>query len=399
MYTSSLMFMGRFFREFDLTKDYVRADNKNLKKIWLDNLTSEKELDEMFIPEYLDNLSVQELTYLNVFWLNRFTKEMDNFSKASFIITDLGLWDKIYNGEEIEIDGEKLKWELLKIDTLTNFSIDCLETREDNEVLKEAIEKAASTEEGKKQIKENGSIHLDFSEHIKATEEKYGMDYFDRYYPHLPESKNFFIYELDEFKGIYNVIFNAYKIKDAALLGILDNLQLNGDIENWGLIKQNESDNVLKGRYLLIGVDLVGMNMPVRLHIPKDILFDSIHENSKENVVPLYSGSEDYTIDSFLLTSPILMPTTEKQKKEIIRELEKSERSRDKDRLYEHLAYVYGAKSFPEHLKTDVAVTKKGKRTVKKQFVKKYINIDTGEIIDENKLRQLQKANKGDEER
>ena len=209
-----------------------------------------------------------------------------------------------------------------------------------------------------------------------------------------------FTHEIQYYKNIYNSVQNAYKIKDIALMGILDNLQLNGKILNWGIMRLAGDVGILNAKYILIGIDLQGMNMPIRLHIPKDLLVDWVRQNSTTNTIHLYAGSEDFHVyfengefhqGTNWITSPILIPSTERDKKNILKKMIDFPMD-----LYSHLAYVNGATDFPEHLKTDEIITKKGKKSIRKIFKREYINIFTGEIVNEDKLKQLKK---GDAER
>lgn len=399
-YKSSLTFIGKFLQEFDLIKNYVNSNNNNLSRIGLEELNcNEEQIKKMFTKEFLDNLTVDQLTYLNVYWINRFTKEMDNICKSGFVLTDLNLWQDVFDGKDIKLTNEELKWELLKMDTLSNFTIDCLDESKDNKVLRDAIEKARNQEGAENQIKEKGTLRLDFSDYIKQTEAQYGEEYKKRYSAKLPRSKNFFQHEIEYFKSAYNSIQNAYKLKDIALLGILDNLQLNGNIENWGVMEQAHQNKILNAKYILIGVDKKNMNITIRIHIPQDLLIDWANENIKEKVLPLYAGGDDYRSNEFWLTSPILKPVDEEEKK-ILKQKIEDKKKEEFNNLYHHLGYVYGIEEFPIHLQTEVIQPgRKGKKIKKIKFIRNYIKMDTEEIIDEIQLKELQKQNKGDGER
>lgn len=395
-YQSSLIFIGNFLKEFDLIKHYTNTNNENLQKIGLEEIKyTEEEIESLFTQEYLSKLSMEELTYLNVFWINKFAKEMENICKSSFIITDFDLWKDIFDEKYIKFSQEDLQWELLKIETLTDFSIECIQFDEENEILKKAIEKIQNDENAKRQATRNLTIKLDITEHIHEIESKYGSKYNTRYSKKLLKSKNNLRHEIDYFKSIYNIIEAAYKLKDVSLIGILNNLQLNDNIKNWGIMSQVEETHLLDRKNWLIGIDLVGMNMPIRLHIPKDLAIDSICKNGEDKIVPLYMGGEDYKSNSSWLTSPILIPITD-EKKKILKEKMNENTSEMREKLYSHLAYIYGITDIPNHLKTDESKSKKGKKSEKRVFVKKYINVETGEISDDiSKI----KTNKGDDER
>lgn len=407
-YTESLLFIGNFLMDFDLLKNYANSENNNLSEIGLSELAcSEQELINMFSVDYLMGLTVEQLSYLNVFWINKFAKEMENISKAGFVLTDFDLWPDIFEGKRVYFSDAELKYELLKIDTLENFEIDCMDEKPDNEVLKKAIRVATANEDSLQQILDGGSIKLDFSEYIAETAQKHGDDYHNRYAWKLPRSECRFKKEIVYFKDAYNTIQNAYKLKDIALTGILHNLELNDRIVNWGVIRQSEDDNIVGRKNLLIGIDLVGMNMPMRFHDPNGIILENVQDNKSGNAgfIPIYAGNDDYKFEysnqrtkKDWMTSPILIPVSEEKKKTMEGKISNISGESNANLLH-HLAYIYGIESFPEHLQETVYVKKKGKKIEKHKFVRQYINLITGEIIDENELEARKKSLKGDESR
>ena len=180
---------------------------------------------------------------------------------------------------------------------------------------------------------------------------------------------------------------------------MLYDLQLNKSIQNWGIMRHEEG-RLLNAKYVLIGVDLQGMNMPIRLHIPRDLLIECTPEINGIKVLPLYAGREDFIIDypmknnnsrKSYITSSIFMPI-EAQGKEKMKKILQYNQSN----LSLHLAYIYGVTDIPEHLKTEVVKHKKGKRIIKKEFKREYMKVDTKEIINEDELGSLYK---GDEQK
>lgn len=389
-YISNLVFLGNFFEEFGLIERYVNSNNKNLQRAQLQNLKyTEKDMRKLFTEEYLSSLTFEQLSYLNVVWINRFSKEIEGIAKASFLISDFDLWEDIYQGENINFSDEELKWELIKITTLTNFSVQCLGMRKEKISSQDNSIEATDT-----------NLDSEISEYTKQTQEQEGEKYRSIYSEKLPKSKNVFLDEIQSFESIYNAVQTSYYLKDKNLVSMLYDLQLNGRVQNWGIMRQNEEGRLLNAKYVLIGIDLPGMNMPIRLHIPKDLLVECAPEINGVKVLPLYAGREDFIIEysskdttshKSYITSPILKPI-ESYDKEKIKELLKVKQSN----LCLHLGYIYGVIDIPEYLKTEVVKRKKGKTITKKEFKREYIKVSTEEIINEDELSLLYK---GDEQK
>lgn len=389
-YIQNLVFMGEFFEEFQLIQRYLKSNNRNLKMAGLQALQcDEKDFRKIFTQEYLSTLTIEKLEYLNATWINRFSKEIEGIAKASFVINDFDLWKDIYQGKELDFSDEELKWELIKITTLTNFLVQSLsERRQKNE------------ENDSESADRDNDLDDENIEYAREIQDKEGEKYRSIYSEKLPKSKNIFIDDIQSFESIYNAVQTSYFLKDKTLVNMLYNLQLNKSIQNWGIMAQEEEGRLLNAKYVLIGIDLRGMNMPIRLHIPKDLLIECTPEINGVKVLPLYAGREDFIIDysskntnshKSYITSSILKPI-ESHDKEKMKELLHLRQSN----LCLHLGYIYGVIDIPEHLKTEVIKHKKGKRIVKKEFKREYIKVDTKEIINEDELSSLYK---GDEQK
>ena len=96
-------------------------------------------------------------------------------------------------------------------------------------------------------------------------------------------SKNNLEEDVEEGMIFQNISYNLYKIKSdnlqALLIGLLNNE--NKDINNYGYIEDNPTKKIKDKKFILLGVDIPGMNMPLRLHIQKDIVLDVLNSVQK----------------------------------------------------------------------------------------------------------------------
>lgn len=85
---------------------------------------------------------------------------------------------------------------------------------------------------------------------------------------------------------------------------------------NWGLMKDGEHEYRLK-RNVLIGMDIPGLNMPLRLHYPLKALRRLMHDYLQIDEIPLYVGQNDFDINGKMSGTQFLLPITPKQKKTV----------------------------------------------------------------------------------
>ena len=137
--------------------------------------------------------------------------------------------------------------------------------------------------------------------------------------------------------------------------------------------------------------------MPLRLHIPKDMIEDFSREYFKSEFFPLYDGDSDFRYNFKKVSTPLLIGQPERHR-EILREkvsrINKEKPLTSNDKFYSHLLYLADKEftSVPDHLKTTVVEGKKGKKKEKLKYVRNFVSLKTGEVFTEKQLPSIYKS-------
>lgn len=354
-----LLQIGKIIDKFGILPEYIDENNKQISSFGLPNMLKidDREETNIFLRENLEKLSISRLTVLFSFWINRLVKDIVDMYTSYFIMYQLNLDDrehieKGYDNMEISQDAfEKLN---------AKFSFLYLKL---NEIYKRI------REENKKEGK------YDVSSQIEEMKKQNGEQY-HKYFSTiggLHDCENDFEEDFLLCFNLENTVKNFYEKKDEAMLGLLYSLFEGNISENWGII---EEDNPNEG-FVLLGADIEGLNMPLRLHISRKMLLQFLQERQKDFIVPMYSGYEDFKLNGRRISTQIMMPLTDKQKKEIE---EISLKTSEDNRLYrfiKHIVFLANALCYPEHLKRKKTVIKKGKKKIKSEKIETYIDIKT----------------------
>ncbi len=339
---------------------------------------------ESFSKEYLQNLSLDDLCYLNTFWCNRFAKECNSFQFAFSAIDSIGLWQDI-------------------IDNNTNFTLP------DN-VLCAALQKNMFIS---KLLGKSFTIHQKSisSQEVKGedTSDLLTKDYYS-YYTQLDNyiGKNYTAFFADNLDGENNLLANlsfasyfsnlkmfAYQKKETTVFPMIKGLLNKPSLKNWGIIRneilagETLDSFALNKNNVLVAFDVPGFNMPFRFHISKDTLKDLAIQSPTKGLLPEYQGSEDFIVNNEVIPANIIMPIPKRHKKIITEETSKDNSN---PHLWAHFSSLINGK-LPEHF---VQITK----NKKKQFLSSrvpiyYTNIQTGKRYQKigSKFAELEEEN------
>ncbi len=339
---------------------------------------------ESFSKEYLQNLSLDDLCYLNTFWCNRFAKECNSFQFAFSAIDSIGLWQDI-------------------IDNNTNFTLP------DN-VLCAALQKNMFIS---KLLGKSFTIHQKSisSQEVKGedTSDLLTKDYYS-YYTQLDNyiGKNYTAFFADNLDGENNLLANlsfasyfsnlkmfAYQKKETTVFPMIKGLLNKPSLKNWGIIRneilagETFDSFAINKNNVLVAFDVPGFNMPFRFHISKDTLKDLAIQSPTKGLLPEYQGSEDFIVNNEVIPANIIMPIPKRHKKIITEETSKDNSN---PHLWAHFSSLINGK-LPEHF---VQITK----NKKKQFLSSrvpiyYTNIQTGKRYQKigSKFAELEEEN------
>ena len=338
-----LVKLGNFFKEFNLLERYSKNFERELRNHGLRDLAyplnnEEKEkfqrltgnkkatitIEELFTEKYLETLSIPKLTALTAFWANRAAKDIESLNELLFIIYELNLWKNLENNIKLlELDPKILQ----QLFTKTNFLISIETSIFDKIELLRAENPHLETEEI------NEKFNKIFDEEISKYKNEYKI-FFSKVFPN---SENDFCDDLSSLHNLENTKYLLYSLKNNCLI----NLAM-GSIDchyskNWGIVPDGKD----KSEFINIYFDIEGLNMPLRLHMPKSLLTTFILEYTGKPFIPLYNGAKDLTIHSQNISTSILAPLCQKQSEVIRKKLaEQGKYSPDVIRFLKHILFL-----------------------------------------------------------
>lgn len=337
------------------------------------NITPE-EFKEAYSDEILNNLDITTLSSLDSFWINRYTKEISNFNLTYFLASDLNLWSDIKNAQineknnklEINIPKKVLEAELEKMSFLENVYNNYID--ETNVQIQKTSNKNVVVADIAPVL---GKINQDINSDYKT--------YFSRVNDGaISKSKNDFLEDFLLFYKELNVKKFSYQLKDYIMISQLSKMfNIKKSSKNWG-ITYEKNKNGFQRNMMLLSIDIVGINMPQRLHISKYCLEDFLRANQNSSRIPIYQGEGDfYRNKSLNISTPIMLPLLPKRKK-IIRELSnKIDENHPNYKFIQHLNFLAGG-ALPMHLKSSEP------NSNKKRLIQKLYDLLDGKIYKQN---------------
>lgn len=356
---------------------FIAKQNKSFRLYHLDQLQIEKKskigeegLYAKYSKDNLYKMSVDKLTVLDAFWTNRYIKEISRINDASFAIKDFDLINIIRNTPRDE-NG----------DVIINFSEN--EKRflcSKNAIITNIVKRIFADIRDNAELEELESIKMgnnkaysfQVDRQLGALKLQIGKKYDDYFKNLLPNSNNDILSDIERCQKTQNVISNLYVLKDSQVLTVLENLYVSSSMsDNWGIMFEDMNQDISKVRKVLLGVDIEGFNMPLRLHVNKNDLIDFLKTKNGNSIMRVYDGSDDYIIDNRLLSTNVLFPFSKKQVAYLKSNSPKG--TYYTPNYIEHLNYLANNRNYPEHLKEVKTI----ERIEKKKNKKHKIHVET----------------------
>lgn len=365
------------FKRYNLLERYKKENDRNLGTYELGEYTYEVStkkftkdeigIEELFSREFLETLDLEELSALSTFWQNRYSKECKYMGEALFAIDTLDLWQKIIQGKKIEINDKQVNLIYSKKKCLEEVSTMLLKSIGENNKItnQEDRERGYCIATGEKEM-----------DSVLKQEAKNYKRIFDSRLGNIP---NDLASDLGLYKSILNYTDNIYYIRNSNLCSMIRNLIDSKKSSNWGII-ETENDSVESDKYILIGIDFEGFNMPIRLHIKRELLRDVLKTYNGETKIPVYEGADDFVKWNELLPTNILMPLQRRQKQVINRKNQEVNEQSNNRPLVNHLRFLKDSSKYPEHLKVYDFKLKKRVRPPRR-----YKDIETDEYFEKTK--------------
>lgn len=373
-YINTLIEIGNILRGFGLIHDYEDRENNRLREL---NIDEKINIDDYFNREYLQNIPIQTLMAMNIFWSNRLTKEMDEINNASFILKDMSFIEKILkdkkrynkfpfkNLPDKDIEAELLKTALLS--EISQMCVDDVYKDLENDNINETVKK------------------VDLKKYLPSIVAEYQQEYSDYFNSRTPMTTNILGDDIvNKYITGKNFVYNLYTHKNSNVLALVESCLTRDAIQNWGYIEEDTSS---VGNFIILGFDIPNLNMPLRIHIPKKHIKEYLLANDMENIIPVYKGNDDFRKDGESVKTPALIPMTPTEKEQIRSMKTDGKNDVQKSMYLEHLKYLADTKieTFPQRLKTPRVIGKGKKQKVKYVLEKEYINLDTNRTYRKDK--------------
>lgn len=375
-YIMSLIKIIKTLKQFNFLQENQNREMKIMKYFGLintDNVSENSNLEEQFSEKELSKVPTLVLIALNAFWTNRLAKKIEYFNNAKFIFQDFNLFKKfITTPKEYKefpndiISDEEIEKELMKIMVLTNLTQKCIL----NAISNGRSNKTAADD----------NIEYDSTTYITDICAEYQDKYFKHFNKLLPQCTNILG---DDIANKYftgrNMVENLYGSKEATQITLLESC-IKGSIENWGYIKDEQD----KG-FVILGFDIKGLNMPLRLHMNKDEIIDFLNANRLEHKIPIYLGAEDFKINGKIIGTQVLRTSSRDDKQILKNVVVDFQKEPERARFIEHCKYISEVADFPKHLKKMKIIGKGKKQKIKYVMEKEYIDLDTKDVFKKNK--------------
>lgn len=356
-----------FLDKFNIFQKLNNSHNHQLNCLWMiddlkyilrpnDDFPNDMGIEGLLSYDNLSKMSTEQLSMLNMFWQNKYSKEQKQIGFGLFAIKQLLANNKLDNFASIDID---------KIDNLF-----------DDNTIKNLLIKYNILERLSKNIYQrrlNGNTNAKFLD-------KLSKEYNIQFSQLMPSFENNMITDLEHSIDSFFSVKNTYFAKENLMCGTILDLVNNKKIKNWGYINDYEGsqkNSIQAGTHtILIGIDYPGFNRPIFLHIPKASLQDALLNCCQLNRIPIYQGNSDFSINYEHLTTHLLLPP-EKRHLKFVRECPTLKNKNTSSYLYNllaHIRFLFNQDKLPPSL-----IGPDGRR---KQ--RKYIDLTTGYILDEH---------------
>lgn len=362
--------------KFGLMDRYLRRHNNQIKKATLIDLTYEFSSDDidniglrqLFSSNFLQNQSLEDILTYSLFWQNRYSKACDEINEGIYAIDTLDLWQDIVNKrEDFTLDDKVLQALLTKEKCLKELVIHIIT----------GLKGSANSKDVSRTELNDGYVKIFTQPTVERYNKQEGENYKKIFDEVFPESRNDFKQDVGIYTMLTSQIMNAYKIKDSMMCYKIRSLQQSKKTRNWGIIledvKNKNEENLNNDDNILIGIDYEGINMPLRLHIPKKLLIELLKSYEGKVTIPVYEGAEDFIINGELLTTGILMPILKRHGKLINNSIQ--DEDSQSHNLLEHIQFLKNQNKFPKHLQRKT-ITKKG--IIYERNPRKYVNLENG---------------------
>lgn len=269
---NSISLIANELQDLNLFNKYHSIDYENLSKTGLGDYAKSTFTTDLTNPETLKDLSTNDLIILNLFWINRYAKEAEDFARGLFAISTNKQLSSILAGcfNTKDLDNDSLEKTLLKYHILKQHM-------ENNPELsqKDLFKTFCSTYSQTSYFDYFKNIHT-----LKNSNNDFKNN-FQLFYPFASTIKGLY----DNKKDLQNfTIFNLEEIQMFQNVGIIPNQ-----------ISEDGYSVIINNKLPCLGFD-ANLTFPVRTHIRLSSLQNFLNSlNLKNTFLRIYEGYRDFT--------------------------------------------------------------------------------------------------------
>lgn len=321
----------------------------------------------------LNKLSLEELTVLICFYLNRIVKIAENIEKVLFTLQKRGLFGRFYRGEDISqrLTDEDVRLSLAQYKFLTEYGEILLKRYQDD-----------------KMDENEGYMFYSINDVLQYMEEQEARDYKAFVKQNNKKLQARLSKDIEEIQGLISSKHNLYFYKDRFMEIMMYHLLTSSKDINWGYVEErerlNNGYNSIQNysRNVLIKADIKGFNNPITLHYNLQRLKNFMKNFNGTQIIPVYEGEEDFVVEGrggskVYMTNFVLMPLQNSKRKKLLKKVKTAREDSIYYKYMKHLAWISSPKSVPQHLLKDG------------RLIKKMIDLKTGEIEEVETLPEI----------
>lgn len=314
----------------------IDAHNDKMKRLGVESLGVSKDMpaienDKLFGFE-LEKCSILQLEAMLSFYYNRLEKVREEVGFSLFILAEIEGEDGTDEETLKSLDDDDLKvlWKkyyiLSKVsdevfDIIHKMEIDA-EWKIDGEELEKAYETLFSKyKQGYLKL----IYDIDYEDEILvyrgAKESSKNVGFREKHNTEdeqaVSNEESTDMHSYDAFMSdvaLFSLVNAGFKINNYLIKSrLMEDIIIQADRQkiNWGVMEEEGEIKIKKN--VLIGVDVPGLNMPLRLHYEVDAIKDLMTNYLKTENVPLYIGSDDFDTRGKTEGTQLLLPLSTKQ--------------------------------------------------------------------------------------
>ena len=394
--TTSILELTGTLDEIGAYERTESLNEKNLRLFQFPEFQTNPNGNNMYIslsnlPNYLSNLSIDDLMVLNTFWLNRYIKEIDSYADCISVINECNLLEELLSLDKLPenfITADEYKYISQKKTLLRPFVTDY--------ILKQSPSSPEDIEDHDPDKKYITFSYDGAKQYVSG--ENFEQEYFDYFSEHIKKSKNNSCDDIILYAKLFNPSIAAYSQKTDYLSALITDIESNTEIVNAGIIPtsySNDKTHIDLPCFVGIGID-TKLTYPVREHISLNFLKSFVESYTGSSKIPIYEGANDFSnpfdsSDSFV-SAQLVLPFSAKQIELLKRKIKLNDYSPFNKNFIQHMYFLSNPQKIPESFATKQP-TSSGKRKKKSTFERKYVDLNDGQIYTKSKTGIYEKVN------